>query len=200
MVDIEFGIPFFRYHLDSKELKDIALRKNSNYNNFPINQTPRGWDCNLKTEFSQSQKVVDEYSTYYDGIIKQFSDDVGLKECRCYIDEAWLNLYSDKMDQEEHDHAPGFYSGIHYIKFDSSHGATKFRHPMYNLFCYAYKDVDAQMPDEFYIPEVEEGDVIIFPSFMRHRVAPNHSENLRITMAFNINTIKGSTRRVFRPE
>ena len=71
---------------------------------------------------------------------------------------------------------------------------------MYNLFCYAYKDVDAQMPDEFYIPEVEEGDVIIFPSFMRHRVAPNHSENLRITMAFNINTIKGSTRRVFRPE
>ena len=105
MVDIEFGIPFFRYHLDSKELKDIALKKNSNYSNLPINQTPKGWDCNLKTEFSQSLKVVDEYSIYYDGIIKQFSDDVGLKECRCYIDEAWLNLYSDNMDQEEHDHA-----------------------------------------------------------------------------------------------
>ena len=74
MVDIEFGIPFFRYHLDSKELKDIALKKNSNYSNLPINQTPKGWDCNLKTEFSQSLKVVDEYSIYYYGIIKQFSD------------------------------------------------------------------------------------------------------------------------------
>ena len=44
---------------------------------------------------------------------------------------------------------------------------------------------------------LKEGDVIIFPSFLRHRVNKSETDVPRITCSFNINTIKGSTRRVF---
>ena len=50
---------------------------------------------------------------------------------------------------------------------------------------------------QWMLPEVKEGDIILFPSFIRHRVNKQETEELRITASFNINTIKGSTRRVF---
>ena len=52
---------------------------------------------------------------------------------------------------------------------------------------------------QYCCPEVKEGDIIIFPSFIRHRVNGVSSKEPRISVAFNINTIEGSTRRVFSP-
>ena len=48
-------------------------------------------------------------------------------------------------------------------------------------------------------PFLSEGDIIIFPSFIRHRVLKQETDEVRITSSFNINTINGSARRVFCP-
>ena len=45
--------------------------------------------------------------------------------------------------------------------------------------------------------EAKEGDIVIFPSFLKHRVNKQMTDVPRITCSFNINTIKGSTRRVY---
>ena len=48
-----------------------------------------------------------------------------------------------------------------------------------------------------WFPDVKEGDIIIFPSWLRHMVSAQETTEHRITLAFNINTIKGSTPRVY---
>jgi cupin superfamily acireductone dioxygenase involved in methionine salvage len=34
---------------------------------------------------------------------------------------------------------------------------------------------------------VQTGDIILFPSFLEHRVAPNQNKTKRIVIAFNVN-------------
>ena len=38
---------------------------------------------------------------------------------------------------------------------------------------------------EDFVPEINEGDLIVFPSELQHLVHPNTSDELRVTIAFN---------------
>lgn len=195
-----FGVPMFRYHLDPTELRKIAEQKFKEWNKVPINEAPPGWDCSLRTEFHNCEK--NEYKHYYDDIMVQFARDIELEEGRCNIYESWLNFYTAGQNQEEHDHLPGFYAACHFIKFDPEiHSSTRFVNPLYSLYSYQHKDMDRLNTPEYrshhWFPDVVEGDIIIFPSWLRHMVTAQDSKEYRITLAFNINTIKGSARRVF---
>tara|TARA_B100000902_G_scaffold51514_1_gene58243 strand:- start:381 stop:989 length:609 start_codon:yes stop_codon:yes gene_type:complete len=195
-----FGVPMFRYHLDPSELKKIATNKYEEWSGVPINQPPPGWDCSLRTEFNACRK--NEYAEYYNDIMVQFSKDIDLVHGRCNIYESWLNFYGKGENQEEHDHLPGFYSACHYIKFNPEvHQPTKFVNPLYSLYSYQYKDLDNGDPPDYrsnhWLPDVVEGDILIFPAWLRHMVTAQKNNEHRITLAFNINIIKGSARRVF---
>lgn len=201
-----FGVPIFKYHLNSEDIKNIAEKKFETFSEYPINGTPNGWSCNVRTEFHSSSE--NRYAHLYKEVMDEFTLDLALLEDRCYIDESWLNFYQgNDHGQEEHDHLPGFFSGIHYVKFNPKvHGSTKFMNPLHQL--YMFMNDDRKMDDDnpnpcagygsgWFSPNVCEGDIIIFPSFLRHMVTPTNSNELRITLAFNINTTKGSNRRVF---
>tara|TARA_B100001094_G_scaffold88899_1_gene84996 strand:- start:1672 stop:2277 length:606 start_codon:yes stop_codon:yes gene_type:complete len=195
-----FGIPMFRYYLDPTELQKIAEEKFGEFESLPVNHPPDGWECTLRSEFLNCKK--NEYKSFYDDILKQFAQDIGRPNGRCNIYESWLNYYTGGQNQEEHDHLPGFYSGCHFVKFNPDiHKSTRFVNPLYSLYSYQYKDIDLEEVPEFsshhWFPDVKEGDIIIFPAWLKHLVLSQETTEHRITLAFNINTIKGSTRRVF---
>jgi uncharacterized protein (TIGR02466 family) len=206
MCQFVFGVPIFKYHLDSKDIKVIAEKKFEVFGEYPINETPNGWDCNIRTEFHSSDD--NRYAHLYKEVMDEFTLDLGLLEDKCHIDESWLNFYQGKdHGQEEHDHLPGFFSGIHYVKFNPDvHASTKFANPLHQLYNLMNnrRKMDENNPcpcagygSGWFSPNVCEGDIIIFPSFLRHWVPSTNSNELRITLAFNINTTKGSNRRVF---
>lgn len=196
-----FGVPIYRYYLDPTEIKKYAEEKFSKNRDLPLDGTPPGWGCTLRTEFESSHRNV--YKDYYNDVMRQFTVDVGISEGRCNIYETWLNYYEGPGHfQEEHDHLPGFYSGIHYIKFNPEiHSQTQFVNPLHQLFTFMNGDEQFGEQDDctkqFWAPDAKEGEVIIFPSFLRHSVPVSNNPDVRITLAFNINTVKGSTRRVF---
>ena len=205
--EIMFGVPLFRYYLDPSEIKRDAEEKFKASQGFPIDETPGGWDCNLKSDFNNS--LANVYTKHYDNIMEQFGKDVGLTNGTAMMHESWLNYYVKDMNQEEHDHLPSFYSGVHYIKFDPTvHEAVHLINPLFQIYFCTYtltskicRGEDAlnchPFSRQFIIPSVKEGDIIIFPSFLRHRVNKQETDVPRITCSFNINTIKGSTRRVY---
>jgi len=190
----------YKYHLDPTEIKKYMLERYNSYKDFSVNGTPDGWFCNVRTEFEGA--FPQELSDNYTGIMQQWKKDIGLSE-KPYIYEIWLNTYEHSHYQEPHTHLPGFYSAIHYVKFDPlEHESTHFCNPQHDIYAFMF---DGRFMDERLNPHlqettnlsVEEGDLIIFPSHLRHSVPKNDSKELRMTVSFNINRVAENARRVF---
>jgi hypothetical protein len=114
----------------------------------------------------------------------------------------WYNLSLQGSYQEVHDHLGGpvpiSYAAIHSVIFDKNeHVSTVFYNPLQSVL----KSLQPTTRDQFRpadfkefqkILNVEEGDIIIFPSYVPHSVMTQVSEKLRITVAFNISIFEAS--------
>jgi len=88
------------------------------------------------------------------------------------IEDIWYNVYGKGQEAKLHDHSGASFSLVHYLKYEKSeHQAIEF--------------VDKLNVKRF-SPEIEEGDIIMFPSNMRHRVEPSKSNKLRVSLAMNV--------------
>lgn len=92
------------------------------------------------------------------------------------IIESWFNVHTSDMYQEVHNHIPAFISGTYYIQFDKDKD---------NSLTFVSNNTDSVDLKQL---DVDEGDVILFPSTLRHMVnkAKEPHDNLRITNSFNI--------------
>jgi len=195
-----FPTRIFKYNLQLPDLKQKMLDRYNSWIDHSTNGTPDGWSCDVRTEFQGA--FPQEIKECYNDVLKEWKDELGLFD-RPYIDEIWMNAYEQSQFQESHSHLPGFFSGIHYLVFDpEEHVSTTFQNPQDAIHSFMF---DADFMDgnlnehlkENYCPSVEEGDIILFPSQLRHFVGKNDSKKLRMTISFNINRIAESTRRVF---
>ena len=90
--------------------------------------------------------------------------------------ESWFNVHDANMYQEAHDHSPSIVSGIYYLQLDIL--PATFLNP---------SGTDSVLPNTFpnYL-NIQEGNLIIFPSHLMHSVKRSGSENLRVSYSFNI--------------
>ena len=114
-----------------------------------------------------------------------------------------MNAYEESHFQEPHSHLPGFFSAVHYICYDPKvHSPTVFLNPQMDVYSFMFDDDFMDVKKNHHLKEsdqfdVVEGDLIIFPSHLKHFVNKNNTKNLRMTISFNINKIAEDTRRVF---
>lgn len=99
--------------------------------------------------------------------------------------EMWINITNPKGYNIEHNHPNSFMSGVFYLKVPSNSGNIVFRDPrpipdwngdsslFYALNC-----------NSFIIPK--ENMLLLFPSWLYHRVETNNSDERRISISFNI--------------
>ena len=92
--------------------------------------------------------------------------------------QMWTQMYTGADHHPLHNHGFGNFSCILYLDYDKEkHPSTRFWTPM---------------PDPFFgtvthlHPEVEEGDIIIFPSTIYHECPPTNSNIPRTIVAFNV--------------
>ena len=94
---------------------------------------------------------------------------------------TWINVNSTNGYNISHNHGGSFLSGVIYlqstdtgsIEFEPLNYIYKINHPVWY-----YNGTAKYNPND--------GDVLIFPSFLMHRVQPNPSDKERINIAFNI--------------
>jgi uncharacterized protein (TIGR02466 family) len=106
--------------------------------------------------------------------------------------QLWMNVYPKDSFQEVHDHAFNdiSWSAVYFldyptqsenrgnIVFENKHFSdVKFTnlHAIFNFF-----------DQEKFVPEVETGTFIIFPSWVQHYTLPNSNEKQRITITANM--------------
>ena len=84
---------------------------------------------------------------------------------------------------------PSTLSAIHFLNFKDEHLAPIFEDPNKNVRSILNqtslnKDLSSPLS---YTPKVEEGDMIIFPSYLNHTVPAGKYKSYRVTIAINLN-------------
>lgn len=107
----------------------------------------------------------------------------------------WYNYYYLNQQQEKHVHITRcghplhYWSGIYYNKYPTP---TKFHNPnkfnCLQIFDNAERSLIQDCYYDAYSPNIEEGSILLFPSYLEHSVPPtNDDEKMRLTFAFNMN-------------
>ena len=150
-----------------------------------IYDVPEGWITHkCHTSFNESKlmdrDICDEYASIFDSIFnKKWTGNF----------ECWYQVYKNDEYQEWHDHMPSTLSAIHFLNFKEEHKAPMFQDPIRNLKATMnHAGLNERMLEtDKYTPEVEEGDIIIFPSYLQHTVPAGKYNSHRVTIALNLN-------------
>lgn len=97
-------------------------------------------------------------------------DEMGYNEW--FLDELWFQQYDTDSTHGWHTHGSNF-TGVYYLEFPD--GAPK-----------------TQLVDEEYKvfePDIKEGDILIFPSFIHHRGPINNNNKRKTIISFNLNML-----------
>ena len=168
----------------------------------PELDSPEDWATdNLKTSFEGEPKgkevlvgknnvLLKKY--YSDAISEIFDREISWE----IADDIWYNYYEKGSYQELHEHiADPFqkihFSCIHYLSYDREvHTPAEFQDPISTIRAHSLT-LDKDFVGDFYIPKVEEGDLIMFPAYLQHRVLPQKVSNVpRITLSFNFRLLR----------
>jgi len=197
-----FPISIFKVKVsNNNELKRLLVHKiteNSQYLKIPDH-----WTTNkVKTSFDEEPEGLElfyEGSFYQDLLMKKYllcMNEIFDKEHQLHIPRIWYNFYNDGEYQEKHDHlgtplTPCHFSCIHFLSFNSEeHLPPQFVDPLSQLRNLSV-ELDRSEYGEVCSPNVEEGDLLVFPSYLTHFVLPcNKTDYPRITLSFNIRVMK----------
>lgn len=152
---------------------------------------PSCWTDDCFTDYYKNIQKTGERAPYTDAFIKilskelnsfvhnvqytdinRFNVDLSMK-----INNLWAQRYTSQQFMPPHTHEPAGFSAVLYAEFDNKeHQPTKFWAPFKNT-------VDAM--DYRYDPQVQEGDILFFPSYLMHYAEPNNSKKQRTIFSFN---------------
>jgi len=182
-------------------IRDAYLDKIiENYNHSPYHSH----DWNVHTNYYLKDNLpheldwwisVQHYKKYVNEFIEHYFR--GLQLDWRIDGEPWYTVYGKGQKADQHEHMPCDFSAVHFIKFNPEiHEPIRFVHPELTKTKYA-ATFKPHLHDnlgtcsrqsyykEHYVPDVKEGDLIIFPSELQHLVYANQSDELRATIAFN---------------
>ena len=98
--------------------------------------------------------------------------------------ESWFNFCDIHGYQYDHTHPKSRISGVYYYASTGEDGSIRFQNPnpimQFNGFPSDRVGIDAVT----YKPKV--GRLLLFPSWLTHRVNLNNTDNQRISIAFNL--------------
>ena len=161
---------------------------------------PEDWTTNkLKTSFLGEVPGKEVIAKHRDLLKKEYIEcmrEIFDKEFDVEVQDIWYNVYQDGEYQELHDHLgtllrPSHFSFIHFLCFDKDqHRSPEFYDPLAQLRNLSL-ELDSNNSGNYYTPDVKEGDLLMFPSYLEHCVQPGKKTDYpRITLSFNIRVLQ----------
>ena len=158
---------------------------------------PEDWTTHkIKSSFGQKSDVIESNRKFLEREYIECMREIFDKEFDVEIDSIWYNVYTDGEYQEVHDHLgtplkPSHFSFIHFLSFDKkNHRPPEFHDPLAQIRNLSV-ELDRTRCGDVYVPDIKEGDLLMFPSYLQHCV-PSGKSTLypRITISFNIRVLK----------
>lgn len=107
------------------------------------------------------------------------------------LEALWLNINSKYSYNAEHTHRPTNLAGVLWVQVPPKSGKFVFTFPHYHFDSDIIMSTDDSYREEIGLHgeisvEPKAGKLILFPSYMPHRVDINESDEDRISIAFNL--------------
>ena len=180
--------PQFYYHGEVEKHQELKDKLLSELTDDKLSQ-PKEWNCSVQSSFETENNFSWDY--FYECIKPNLLDMhqqlKGNPLHQFTMTEAWLNKYERGDSQEVHTHI-----GADNCTFSCSYFAQYALNDARFLF---YDPDQTKHLGEFtkhysgvvntWFPDVQEGDIIIFPSWLHHQVEPHRSDTTRITVSAN---------------
>ena len=180
--------PQFYYHGEVEKHQQLKDKLLSELTVDKLSQ-PKEWNCSVQSSFETDNNFSWDY--FYECIKPNLLDMhqqlKGNPLHQFNMTEAWLNKYERGDSQEVHTHI-----GADNCTFSCSYFAQYALNDARFLF---YDPDQTKHLGEFskhyggvvntWFPDVQEGDIIIFPSWIHHQVEPHRSDTTRITVSAN---------------
>jgi uncharacterized protein (TIGR02466 family) len=110
------------------------------------------------------------------------------KKIKFKLLNSWCMKHKKNDYSDEHNHPNSFISGIFYIKTNEKSGDLIFKKNHDNIFPQTIKIEFEEfnlINSDFWYVKPKEGDILLFPSNLKHLVTKNNSEEDRYCCAFN---------------
>ncbi len=171
-----FYVPFYHYAVKNWENKKRSLLEI--YDNIDRNLERKSDNQVITNYHKDSLSMIDSISQIFSEDLGTFCSDIGTQfKMSC----AWFELTDKHAYHSIHNHGASGYSSVCYITYDNSeHTPTQFISPFPNFL------TGLQLT---YTPEVDEGSIIFFPSYISHFTEPNLSDKHRLIVSFNLEKV-----------
>lgn len=133
-----------------------------------------GWQS--KDDLHKSNKLFETLATTLEKYANDALEDAVFKPV-C-VTEMWANVNSKYCSNIAHTHS-GILSGVFYLQVSERSGRLVLRNP-------AIRSDSHYIRAENYVINPRVLKCVLFPSWLEHYVEPNLSEDLRISVSFNI--------------
>ena len=176
--------------LDNDRLEKFCLEKKKSSPGRKVSNSG-GWQSeNLDLATPELAELVAEVSKRLDEVHRAFEFNTELRQV---ITEAWININQKGHFNYSHDHPGSLFSAVYYVKGGPNKGELEFKTPItphtYTISDEMVGGFNAFTGHAMVIPPVT-GDLLIFPSWLLHRVNMSRSEEDRISIAFNTRAAK----------
>ena len=179
-----FPIPLYYSNISrdftKKELSFIKKEKNNYIRNIGGNSHTKNVEIFKNSALKNLQKDCDFFvKDYFEKVIDTNNNVVP------YITQSWLN-YTDKHEHHhKHNHWNSLISGVLYIDCIEGNDTIQFYRDHYETIHMQPKNYNLFNSQDWTV-KVKPGDILLFPSSLSHMVPQNETDNLRISLSFNV--------------
>ena len=167
--DTLFHIPILNFSIENFKLKQKQIEKV--LKKYPEGRSNGPFSTNRgKIDVTFNKSFSDIFQKEFESIAEKLESNVILKG-------AWSTSYGKGDYHIPHNHGSRGYTGILYLRYDKHHPPTMYLQP-WN---------DAYDIGRFKTPEIKEGSIVIFPSFIQHMTIPNPVTKHKRIIAFDLN-------------
>jgi len=176
--------------LDNDGLEKFCLEKKK-IDSGRVISNGGGWQSNdLDLATPQLAELFAEVRKRLDEVHRAFELNASMRQV---ITEAWININQKGHFNYSHDHPGSLFSAVYYVKGGADKGELELKTPIvphtYTISGEMVGSFNAFTGHAMVVPPVT-GDLLIFPSWLLHRVNMSQSEEDRISIAFNSRAAK----------
>lgn len=154
-------------------------------NNYVSGYTSYGSVDRLHQVLPSFKKLEKELLKHVADYVKSLDYDISMKDLS--LSHCWVNVMPEGAQHTAHIHPLSVISGTFYLQIPKGASAIKFEDPRLGLFMNApVLKAKARLKNKRFIALTpQEGDVVLFESWLRHEVPRNKTSEPRISVSFN---------------